>query len=236
LLDRIDRSGAEVQSLPKAPPTFFKERSRRMTGSASGIIHVDGGSRGNPGPAGYGFVILRDGRPPVRGNGRLACATNNVAEYTGLIQALAKARELGLTEVLVRSDSELLVKQMTGQYRVKNEQLRELFLKAKELAEALGAVRYVHVYREQNAEADRLANLAMDGTLIGEDASAAAGEATAARPSTRAARRKADAADSAWAELRTRFTRLVGDPAVAEALLAEVQRLHFVPESHGPLR
>lgn len=139
--------------------------------------YTDGGSRGNPGPAGYG-VRIEDG------SGRLlqelyealGTATNNVAEYRGLLAALRWARDHGVTALRVRSDSELLVKQMKGIYRVKNPGLQPLHREAQALAREVGRVTFEHVRREQNAEADRLANKAMD-----EAASAArprAGQAT----------------------------------------------------------
>ena len=126
-------------------------------------INIDGGSRGNPGPAGAG-VIARDGAGNVlaaRGV-FLKHATNNVAEYTGLLTALETARQLGGNDVTIISDSELLVRQMNGQYRVKNEGLKPLFDQAGTLAARLPRVRYTHVRRELNKDADRLANLAMN--------------------------------------------------------------------------
>lgn len=203
----------------------------------SGIIHIDGGSRGNPGPAGYGFIVLRDGQPPLRGNGRLGHATNNVAEYTGLIRGLEKALELGLSDVLVRSDSELLVRQMNGEYRVKNEQLQELFAQAKALARQIGSVRFAHVYREQNAEADRLANLAMDGELVESfDPTETLEQPVsppAKRPSLREALRKKKEAEGetpqpdAWSRLAAAFTELTADAALAEKLVAAVKAAGF---------
>lgn len=203
----------------------------------SAIVHVDGGSRGNPGPAGYGFVLLREGLPPLRGNGRLSHATNNVAEYTGLIEALRKSQELGLKQLLVRSDSELLVRQMNGQYRVKDAKLQDLFAQAKELAAAIGDVRFVHVYREQNAEADRLANLAMDGQLVAEIEATETQEPEAKPlPSLReATRRKASArkaTDSDWSGLVGAFLAQGVDRDLAERLVSEVRRLGFVPPRH----
>jgi len=93
-------------------------------------IHTDGGARGNPGPAAYAFVISRPGQPDVEESGVLGNSTNNVAEYTALVKALERARALGARRVLVQSDSELMVKQMTGEYKVKNEGLRPLYEEA----------------------------------------------------------------------------------------------------------
>ena len=127
------------------------------------ILHTDGAARGNPGPAGAG-VCIRDasGETIAEVVQYLGEATNNVAEYSALVAGLERARELGATDVLVRSDSELLVRQMRGEYRVRNPGLRELATRAHELARAFDRVEYVHVRREQNREADRLANLAID--------------------------------------------------------------------------
>jgi ribonuclease HI len=127
------------------------------------IAYIDGGSRGNPGPAGYGVRIEDEGATLVEElRGALGVATNNVAEYHGLLAALAWAADRGITSLEIRSDSELLVKQMLGVYRVKNQGLQPLHQKARQLATRIGRVRFQHVRRELNKEADRLANLAMD--------------------------------------------------------------------------
>ena len=126
-------------------------------------LFTDGGARGNPGPAAYGFVLEADDGTVLAAQGeRIGIATNNVAEYSALIAGLAKALELGLDELEVVSDSELMVKQMTGQYRVKNEALRELSLEAGRLARRLGSVEYTSVRREHNKLADQLVNEALD--------------------------------------------------------------------------
>lgn len=125
--------------------------------------NVDGGARGNPGPAGWGAVLQSpDGAVVAELYGALPHATNNVAEYHGLLAALTWSAEQGATEVHIRSDSLLLVQQMRGVYKVRNEGLKPLFGQARLLAHRIGRVTYEHVPREQNAEADRLANLAMD--------------------------------------------------------------------------
>lgn len=126
-------------------------------------LFTDGGARGNPGPAAYGYV-LEDGDGAVldsRGEA-IGVATNNVAEYSALIAGLEKAVELAVTELEVVSDSELMVKQMRGEYKVKNEALRELSLRAGRIARELGRVRYTAVRREHNELADRLVNEALD--------------------------------------------------------------------------
>ena len=126
-------------------------------------LFTDGGARGNPGPAAYGFVVeAEDGTVLAAHGERIGVATNNVAEYRALIAGLDKAVELGVGEVEVVSDSELLVKQMRGEYRVKNEALRDLSVQASRLAREIGKVTYTAVRREHNELADRLVNEALD--------------------------------------------------------------------------
>jgi ribonuclease HI len=126
-------------------------------------LSTDGGARGNPGPAAYGYVLEGEGGEVLAAHGEaIGTATNNVAEYRALIAGLEKAVELGIDELEVISDSELLVKQMRGEYKVKNEALRELSLKATRLAKRLGPVTYKAVRREHNELADRLVNEALD--------------------------------------------------------------------------
>ena len=127
------------------------------------VLFTDGGARGNPGPAAYGFVLEREDGDVLAAVGTaIGEATNNVAEYSGLIAGLQRAVEEGVAELEVRSDSELMVKQMRGEYRVKNERLRPLSLEAARIGRALASVRYVHVPREKNELADRLVNEALD--------------------------------------------------------------------------
>ena len=128
-------------------------------------LFTDGGARGNPGPAASAFVLeATDGTLlDARGDG-IGTATNNVAEYTALLNGLRRAAELGVTELEVVSDSELMVKQMRGEYRVKNTALRELSVEAARLGRALGSVTYRAVRREHNELADRLVNEALDAT------------------------------------------------------------------------
>jgi ribonuclease H / adenosylcobalamin/alpha-ribazole phosphatase len=126
-------------------------------------LSTDGGARGNPGPAAYGYVLEAEDDTVLAAHGEtIGVATNNVAEYRALIAGLEKALEVGVTELDVVSDSELMVKQMRGEYKVKNEALRELSLRATRLARELGAVRYRAVRREHNELADRLVNEALD--------------------------------------------------------------------------
>jgi probable phosphoglycerate mutase len=127
------------------------------------IAYIDGGSRGNPGPAGYGVRVEDDaGQLVAELHRSLGIATNNVAEYNGLLAALEWAVDHSVPTLEIRSDSELLVKQMLGVYRVKNAGLQPLFQRARLLAHRVGRVTFRHVRRELNKEADRLANLAMD--------------------------------------------------------------------------
>ena len=126
-------------------------------------LSTDGGARGNPGPAAYGYVLEAEDGTVLDARGEaIGVATNNVAEYRALVEGLRKAIELGVRELDVVSDSELLVKQMTGEYRVKNEALRELSLTASQLARRLAGVTYTAVRREHNELADRLVNEALD--------------------------------------------------------------------------
>jgi ribonuclease HI len=125
--------------------------------------YIDGGARGNPGPAGFGVQIQDAGGAVVHEiHGGLGIATNNIAEYSGLLAALRWAAAEGHRKVHVRADSELLVKQMRGEYKVKNEGLKPLFLQACALIRGIGDVSFEHVRREYNKEADRLSNLGMD--------------------------------------------------------------------------
>ena len=126
-------------------------------------LSTDGGARGNPGPAAYGYVLEGEDGTVLAARGEtIGIATNNVAEYSALIAGLEKALELAASEVEVVSDSELMVKQMRGEYRVKNEALRELSLEAARLARRIGRVSYTAVRREHNELADKLVNDALD--------------------------------------------------------------------------
>ena len=126
-------------------------------------LSTDGGARGNPGPAAYGYVLEAEDGTILDARGEaIGVATNNVAEYRALLAGLEKAVELGLGDVEVVSDSELLVKQMRGEYKIKNEALRELADEAERLEDRLGRVTYVAVRREHHELADRLVNEALD--------------------------------------------------------------------------
>jgi len=126
-------------------------------------LFTDGGARGNPGPAASAYVLEAEDGTVLEARGRaIGVATNNVAEYRALVDGLQRASELGVVELEVVSDSELLVKQMRGEYRVKNETLRGLHAEASGLARRLGRVTYTAVRREHNELADRLVNEALD--------------------------------------------------------------------------
>ena len=126
-------------------------------------LSTDGGARGNPGPAAFAYVLEAENGTVLDARGEaIGVATNNVAEYRALVEGLARAVELGVRELEVVSDSELLVRQMKGEYRVKNEALRALSLEAAALARELERVTYRAVRREGNELADRLVNEALD--------------------------------------------------------------------------
>jgi ribonuclease HI len=131
-------------------------------------LSTDGGARGNPGPAAFGYVLETEDGTVLAAHGEaIGVATNNVAEYRALLAGLHKAVELGVDEVDVVSDSQLLVRQMTGEYKVKNEALRKLSLEAAALARQLRRVTYRSVPREHNELADRLVNEALDAQGAG---------------------------------------------------------------------
>jgi ribonuclease HI len=150
---------------PRGKDLFADAAPEAKAAPASYRVNIDGGSRGNPGPAAYG-VLIRDARGEIVAKlkkyiGRM---TNNVAEYYGLIAAMDYAQSHGIRALRVESDSELLVKQMRGQYKVKSADLQPLFERAKKMSQAFDVFRIEHVYREQNREADALANEALDET------------------------------------------------------------------------
>lgn len=126
-------------------------------------LFVDGASRGNPGDASIGCAIMdSDGEEVFTVSERIGIATNNVAEYTALLEGLKKAISEKISNIKVKADSELMVKQMRGQYKVKNEALKSLWIKAQEVSKKFDSFSIEHVRREQNSRADELANLALD--------------------------------------------------------------------------
>ena len=147
-------------------------------------IYTDGGSRGNPGPAAAGVVIF-DNDDTVRFSGGffLGTATNNVAEYSGLIRALDQAAQLGGTDLSINCDSELVVKQINGRYRVKNPALKELYTEVMRRIGDFRRVKVKHVYRDKNATADALVNEALDESAdVGDAFGGAAGASAPAKP------------------------------------------------------
>jgi ribonuclease HI len=156
-----------------------REDSREKTPAHYLIAHSDGGARGNPGPAGYGVVIQdQSGRKVAALSEYLGHQTNNFAEYQGLIGALEYALQHGPKALKLISDSELLVRQIKGIYKVKNPTLRDLHARAQELIAQLEWFSIGHALREQNQEADRLANEAMDKGMGRNAPSAKAGTFT----------------------------------------------------------
>lgn len=127
------------------------------------VIHTDGASRGNPGEAGIGILIMNEsGQVVDKISEYIGRVTNNVAEYTALVRALERARDLGATRVRVYADSELMVKQLNGEYKVKNEGLQPLFNRALSQVRKFEEFQIEHITRDRNKEADRLANEGID--------------------------------------------------------------------------
>jgi ribonuclease HI len=192
-----------MKKTPSAKPgALFGENASepKAAPAAAYRFNIDGGSRGNPGPASYG-VVVRDpgGKIVAELKKYIGRMTNNVAEYYGLIAALDYAESHGIRALRVEADSELLVKQMRGQYKVKSEDLQPLFERARKMAAGFASFRIEHVYREQNRDADRLANEAMDKaegkTAAKTDGKAAGSKAGGAAPKTEKA--KAETATAA---------------------------------------
>ncbi|MBQ6644307.1 MAG: reverse transcriptase-like protein, partial [Saccharopolyspora sp.] len=195
------------------------------------VVEADGGSRGNPGPAGCGAVVRdADGAVLAERSLGLGVATNNVAEYEGLLAGLRAAAELGADEVDVRMDSKLVVEQLSGRWRIKHAALQPLAAQAKDLVAAFAAVRFEWIPRERNAHADRLANAAMDSqagiertpaagaadSAAADDFAGSGADVSAGRAADAAAGSAADvAAKPAKAESRTRpagWTGATGSP------------------------
>lgn len=126
------------------------------------ILFCDGASRGNPGPAAFGFVVLEGSRIVAKEGGTLGNTTNNVAEYEGLIRGIQKSVELGATELTVKADSEFMIKQLNGIYKVKTPHIKTLFDRAQVEIKKLKKVQFIHIPREQNSAADAMCNEALD--------------------------------------------------------------------------
>jgi ribonuclease HI len=162
-----------IRPFPEKP---YRYRSQEfigapITGLDQGylVAYIDGGARGNPGPAAYGVVIEDElGRPVAELSEFLGRQTNNYAEYSGLLAALNYALGHGFKACKVVSDSELMVKQVNGQYKVSSPTLKELYGRAMKLIDQLDYFEIRHVLREKNRQADRLANLAMDRGMAGK--------------------------------------------------------------------
>lgn len=131
------------------------------------IIYTDWGSRGNPGPSGCGiFIADHSGKPLERRHKYIGHATNNIAEYTAALLGITRAIELGAKEIDLRADSKLVIEQLAGRYKIKNPELKKLAWEIRErVGEWWGKISFTHVYREDNTEADRLSNVAMDESM-----------------------------------------------------------------------
>jgi ribonuclease HI len=213
---------AKRQPIHRGARLFADAHAEAKPAPAAYRANIDGASRNNPGPAAYG-VVIRDPRGEIVAQlkkyiGRM---TNNVAEYYGLIAALDYAQSHSIRALRVESDSELLVKQMRGQYKVKSGDLRPLFERARKMSQALESFRIDHVYREQNREADALANEALDET--------SGASSTSSSPS----KAKASRADSEPRRIRARFRSgvlyLLEDVGLPDGLEVEVQ-IHPLPK------
>ncbi len=227
--------------MPRRPPTphgkdlFGEAAAESKPAAAAYRANIDGGSRGNPGPASYG-VVVRDGRGEIVGKlkkyiGRM---TNNVAEYYGLIAAMDYAQSHGIRALRIESDSELLVKQMRGQYKVKSEDLRPLFERAQKMSKAFDSFRTEHVYREQNREADALANEALDETE-GKASGSAAGKKTESSGSKTSASPKPESVSSKpeprkiQARFRGGVLYLLEDVELPDGMVVDVS-IHLRPK------
>jgi ribonuclease HI len=192
---------------------------------AAAIIHIDGAARGNPGPAAFAFVIDCPGHPRITDKGCLGEKTNNVAEYSALIRALERAAKEQVKRLLIHSDSELLVKQMNGEYRVKNKDLQALYEQASKLRSQFEHVEFRHVPRAQNAEADRLCNEALDG------------RSARSAPSARAGNLRADAARQEALEcLRQAAGAWSGGRRIDPAVELVLDQLWSILEENGLIR
>jgi ribonuclease HI len=195
-------------------------------------IHIDGAARGNPGPAAFAYVITPEDGPSIEESGRLGSTTNNVAEYTALVKVLERAARLGARRLAIHSDSELLVRQMNGQYRVKNDDLRTLFEEAKRLCGRFDLVTIRHVPRAQNSRADELCNEALDER---------AGQPSPASKSKRPSPRRSEGGAEAAREEAVRCLRAAAtcwaDGGAARPTPEEVwDQLWSILEEHGVTR
>ncbi len=213
---------AKRQPVQRGAGLFADAHTEAKHAAAAYRANIDGASRNNPGPAAYG-VVIRDPRGEIvaRLKKYIGRMTNNVAEYYALIAALDYAQSQGIRALRVESDSELLVKQMRGQYKVKHADLRPLFERAKKMSQALESFRIEHVYREQNREADALANEALDET---------SGASSTSRAPSKV---KASSVNSEPRRIRARFRSgvlyLLEDVGLPDGIEVEIQ-LHPLPK------
>jgi len=214
---------------PSAKSLFAEAAPEPKPAAAAYRANIDGGSRGNPGPAAYG-VVIRDGSGELVAKlkkyiGRMS---NNVAEYYGLIAALDYAHSHKMRALRIESDSELLVKQMRGQYKVKSADLQPLFERAKKMTQGFESFRIDHVYREQNREADALANEALDAAegVVPSAPGAKKGETPAAKP-------EAPGAKPEPRRIRARFRGgvlyLLEDVELPDGMVVDVS-IHLLPK------
>jgi ribonuclease HI len=214
---------------PRGKDLFGDAPAEPKPAAAAFRANIDGGSRGNPGPAAYG-VIIRDGRGEIVAKlkkyiGRM---TNNVAEYYGLIAALDYAESHSVKTIRIESDSELLVKQMRGQYKVKSEDLRPLFERALKMSKTFDSFRIEHVYREQNREADALANEALDETEAKAPGGAAAKKTAAPAPKSEPANSKPEPR-KIQARFRGGVLYLLEDVELPDGVVVDVS-IHLRPK------
>jgi ribonuclease HI len=213
---------AKRQPVHRGAGLFADAHPEAKPAPAAYRANIDGASRNNPGPAAYG-VVIRDPRGEIvaRLKKYIGRMTNNVAEYYGLIAALDYAQSHGIRALRVESDSELLVKQMRGHYKVKSADLRPLFERAKKMSQALESFRIDHVYREQNREADTLANEALDETSGASSTSGSPSKAKAhsGKPEPRRIR----------ARFRGGVLYLLEDVGLPDGIEVEIQ-LHPLPK------
>ena len=227
--------------MPRRPPTprgkdlFAEAHAEPKPAAATHRANIDGGSRGNPGPGAYG-VVIRDGRGEVVAKLKkyIGRTTNNVAEYYGLIAAMDYAQSHAIRALRIESDSELLVKQMRGLYKVKSEDLRPLFERAQKMSKGFDSFRIEHVYREQNREADALANEALDETE-GKASGAAAKKTEAASSKVSASSSKSEPASSKpeprkiQARFRGGVLYLLEDVELPDGMVVDVS-IHLRPK------
>lgn len=211
---------------PRGKGLFGDAPAEPKPAAAAYRANIDGGSRGNPGPAAYG-VVIRDGSGELvaKLKKHIGRMSNNVAEYYGLIAALDYAQSHKIRALRIESDSELLVKQMRGQYKVKSADLQPLFERAKKMTQGFESFRIDHVYREQNREADALANEALDaaeGVVPGAKKSeppAAKHEAPGVKPEPRRIR----------ARFRGGVLYLLEDVELPDGMVVDVS-IHLLPK------